>query len=71
MSDAIDDAQEMDARFRAAEVAAARAVTAGNGSELCEDCGDPIPEERQRAVRWATRCIHCQEAAERQAKGLA
>lgn len=65
MSDAVDDAQAMEARIRAAEVAIARAVTAGAGSELCEDCGDPIPVERQRAVPWATRCIFCQENAER------
>lgn len=70
MSDAIDEAQAMEARIRAAEVAVARAVTAGAGSELCEDCGDPIPEQRQHAAPWATRCICCQEAAERRGKGL-
>lgn len=71
MSDAVDEAQAMEARIRAVEVATARAVTAGIGAEDCETCGEPIPEDRQRAVPWATRCICCQEAAERREKGLA
>jgi phage/conjugal plasmid C-4 type zinc finger TraR family protein len=33
---------------------------------VCEDCGDPIPEKRQRAVPGATRCISCQEQEDRQ-----
>lgn len=70
MSDDIDAAQDMDARIRAAEVAAVRDATRGPGSDECEDCARPIPQERQRAVPWATRCIGCQEAAERHARGM-
>lgn len=29
-------------------------------SNLCEDCGEVIPEARRRAVPGATRCIACQ-----------
>jgi len=27
---------------------------------ICEDCGDPIPEARLRAMPGATRCVACQ-----------
>lgn len=31
----------------------------------CEDCGEPIPEARLRAVPGAIRCICCQEQEDR------
>jgi DnaK suppressor protein len=31
----------------------------------CVDCESPINSKRLAAVPWASRCIHCQEAAER------
>ena len=27
----------------------------------CQDCGEPIPEARRKAVSGCTRCIVCQE----------
>ena len=30
----------------------------------CEQCGQPIPEERLNAVPYATRCVACQAKAE-------
>ena len=32
---------------------------------FCADCGEPIPEERRRAVPGCCRCFECQERAER------
>ncbi len=30
----------------------------------CEDCGEPIPEARRKAVPGVSRCVACQEAAD-------
>ena len=30
----------------------------------CEECGDPIPEARRRAIPGVRRCIPCQEEQE-------
>lgn len=38
--------------------------------EECEDCGDEIPEARRTAILGCTRCIYCQEAAERKSRGI-
>lgn len=27
---------------------------------FCDDCGQPIAEERLEAITWATRCVRCQ-----------
>lgn len=32
--------------------------------EYCVDCGEPIPEDRRKAVPGCTRCIVCQRAFE-------
>jgi len=39
-------------------------------ASFCEDCDAPIPEQRRRAVRGVTRCVSCQDMAERYAKVL-
>lgn len=31
---------------------------------VCEDCGEPIPEPRLRAVPYATLCVECAEDEE-------
>jgi phage/conjugal plasmid C-4 type zinc finger TraR family protein len=33
--------------------------------EECEECGEPIPEQRQKLIPGVTRCVHCQEYYER------
>jgi phage/conjugal plasmid C-4 type zinc finger TraR family protein len=44
-------------------VAAARArMNAGEGSEYCIECGEPIPEARRRALPTARTCVICQGA---------
>lgn len=35
---------------------------------ICADCDEDIAPNRLRAVPWATRCIHCQEAFEQQSE---
>ncbi len=41
---------------------ARRALQPGEGRHDCEDCGEPIPEARRRAVPGVRRCVACQEA---------
>lgn len=36
----------------------------GVGLTHCEECGEPIPEERRRAQPTATHCVSCLEAIE-------
>ena len=36
----------------------------------CEDCGEDIPEERQKTIAGVTRCVACQERVERRLRGL-
>lgn len=39
-------------------------------AEVCQqpDCGEPIPEERRRAVPGVRHCVDCAERLERQRK---
>lgn len=32
---------------------------------ICDECGCDIPEERLRVLPFVTRCVHCQEGADR------
>ncbi|NIF22295.1 DksA/TraR family C4-type zinc finger protein [Candidatus Pantoea multigeneris] len=33
----------------------------GESAEFCEDCGEPIPEARRRALPGVQYCVNCQE----------
>lgn len=49
-----------------ARMSASRLSAARDGHrECCEDCSEPIPQERQRAVPGTTRCTICQSIYER------
>ncbi|MBC7987334.1 MAG: DksA/TraR family C4-type zinc finger protein [Sphingomonadaceae bacterium] len=44
-------------------IKAARAqIPSGEGAGECEDCGDPIPKARRRALPGARTCVPCQSA---------
>ncbi|MFO0608672.1 MAG: DksA/TraR family C4-type zinc finger protein [Polyangiales bacterium] len=50
----------------ASEVSRARSRMAQGASlEFCEDCGEPIPPARRLAVPGVSRCVRCQEEADR------
>lgn len=69
MTDTIDQAQRFEAFRRDLALRARRAeaeqLARPSAFLLCDDCGDPIDAERRRAAPGATRCVFCQEAAER------
>jgi len=45
----------------------ARSVAKGASRMECIDCEEEIPEARREAVPGCTRCVECQEGAERSA----
>jgi len=48
-------------------LASARArLPSGKGLSECEDCGEPIPKARRRALPGARTCVACQSARDKQ-----
>ncbi|QND84185.1 TraR/DksA family transcriptional regulator [Chromobacterium vaccinii] len=70
--DEFDRAQEQEAFYLAASLAAQAAASRPLGASLaqCDDCGEAIPEDRRRAAPGCTRCMDCQAYAERKRRGL-
>lgn len=62
-----DIAQEREEQHRAAAMAAVAGVKPGTevSSWFCVDCLQSIPHKRREAVPGCTRCVECQERAER------
>ncbi len=56
-----DDEAER-ARIRVEEqIALARSLLPdGPGSPICNECGDPIPEARRKAMPGTRHCVECQ-----------
>ena len=52
--------------------AARAAMPLGEGSDECEQCGEPIPEGRRRALPGTRTCVACQSKrdASRVAAGI-
>ncbi|MGC4055453.1 MAG: TraR/DksA family transcriptional regulator [Paludibaculum sp.] len=63
---AIETADRTSARL--AEIRSALARLAEGTYGICSDCDEDIAPNRLRAVPWASRCIHCQEAFEENAE---
>ncbi|MCW3583860.1 TraR/DksA C4-type zinc finger protein [Burkholderia cenocepacia] len=66
--DDFDHASEMEEQYRALAIAAARrpAHQAAESAAFCQNeaCGEPIPDERRRAVPGCRFCIECQARRE-------
>ena len=45
--------------------------TQGESLEFCEECGEPIPEGRRKAVPGVRLCIRCQEEADKENQAAA
>ena len=62
MTDLIDRAAQNADIFLAEALAKHQRPSESSASlSHCEDCGNPIPEARQKAVKGCTRCVACQE----------
>lgn len=68
MADSIDMAQARADELLARNIASVVNRPVSVSASFCEDCDAPIPEPRRRAVNGVTRCVCCQDVAERIAK---
>ncbi len=64
---ALDLAAELATQERDAGIASARAALSKSGREECVDCGCSISIARRRVYPSATRCLECQQIAEKEA----
>lgn len=61
-----DQAQLLSTTLSADAVAKIRAaIPTGPSLSHCNECGEEIPEARQKALRGCTTCIDCQTLSER------
>ncbi|MDR2551437.1 MAG: TraR/DksA C4-type zinc finger protein [Desulfobulbus sp.] len=68
--DEVDIAQELqDAQLRRALMAQSYALPKGETASECDECDEPIPEERRQAMPGCRLCIACQETLERRQRG--
>ncbi|OHX12294.1 TraR/DksA family transcriptional regulator [Chromobacterium sphagni] len=65
MTDFFDRASELETEFREQALARHFQQLQQSGYSHCEDCGDPIPQPRRAALPSCTRCVICQQLAER------
>jgi len=52
---------QIDASVDEAVSRARQQLPKGESLSECEDCGDSIPEARQRAIKGVSLCVRCQE----------
>ena len=64
---AFDLAEVLAEQEREAGIASARAALGRSGREVCIECECVIPADRRLAHPAATRCLECQELAEKEA----
>lgn len=65
MPDEMDRAQEINEQFLDDALAKhQRNMPRGESLVECEDCGEPIPEARRKAMPGCRRCIDCQTTLE-------
>lgn len=63
MPDEMDRATALTEAQTAAAIEAAR--PRGHGSATCDDCGQPIPAARRKAMPTARHCTPCRESMEK------
>jgi len=51
---------QIDDTIRDAVSSARARMPMGDGRAECEECGEPIPEARRRALTGARTCVRCQ-----------
>ena len=61
--------EQIDATVKDGIERARRQLHTGPSLTHCEECGEPIPLARQKAVPGVRLCVSCQEAADRDEQG--
>lgn len=65
MPDEMDRVQKINEQFLDNAIAEQqRSMPTGESLLECEDCGEPIPEARRKAMPGCRRCIDCQTTLE-------
>ncbi len=59
--------EQIDSTVEDAVLRARSRLATGPGLRECEDCGEPIPEARRRAVPGVRCCLACQSARDEEA----
>lgn len=59
--------EQIDSTVEDAVSRARSRLATGPGLSECEECGEPIPEARRRAMPGARRCLACQNAHDEEA----
>ncbi|MEN1940712.1 DksA/TraR family C4-type zinc finger protein [Luteimonas sp. MJ246] len=62
---------QIDATVKDAIERARRRLRTGPGREDCEECAEPIPEARRKAVPGVRLCVACQAAQDEEEAGQA
>lgn len=69
MPDLLDHAQGTETQFTEVALANQRLRTRHHADqeskEACEECGEPIPEARRKAIQGCQHCVDCQSRIER------
>ncbi|AXO89009.1 transcriptional regulator [Pseudomonas parafulva] len=65
MADAVDFANDHVEYFLQLSLQRLARLPVQPSAEHCEDCGEPIPSERQQLVIGCQTCVSCQELRER------
>ena len=60
--------EQIDASVEDAVERARKAMPRGPSLTECEDCGEPIPEARRKAMPGVRRCVACQVEADAEAQ---
>lgn len=70
MTDLLDQAQKFEELQR--DVALKKRFQAVHRQSLthCQDCDEPIPEQRRRMINGCTRCVDCQAIYEQKRQGF-
>ena len=53
--------KQIDATIEDAVARARDHLGHGESAEFCDECGEPIPEARRRALAGVRYCVNCQE----------
>jgi phage/conjugal plasmid C-4 type zinc finger TraR family protein len=63
---------QIDDTVKDAVLAARANMPAGDGARFCDECGEPIPAARRKALPGARTCVPCQSGrdAQRRASGI-
>ena len=59
---------QIDDTVKDAVLGARARLPAGESAEFCDDCGEPIPEGRRRALPGARTCVACQSERDSEAR---